>query len=107
MDERKKKGWKNPCLLLTLKMFQQSDLESLYPNLHLVIRIASCIPVSIASCERCHSKVKLINTYLRATMTEDRLENLVLISSERDISKEIDLSTMRKQFAIKPRKLAL
>ena len=107
MDERKKKGWKNPCLPLILKMFQQSDLESLYPNLHLVIRIASCIPVSIASCERCHNKVKLINTYLRATMTEDRLENLVLISSERDISKEIDLSTIRKQFAFKPRKLAL
>eukprot|EP00795_Rhopilema_esculentum_P005384 gene5384-556_t len=71
MDERKKKGWKNPCLPLILKMFQQSDLESLYPNLHLVIRISSCIPVSIESCERCHSKVKLVNTFLRATVTED------------------------------------
>ena len=91
MEERRKKGLKNPCLPLILKMFQQSDLENLYPNLHLAMRIASCIPVTIASCERCHSKVKLLNTYLRATMTEDRLENLVLISSERDISKEIDL----------------
>ena len=107
MEERRKKGLKNPCLPLILKMFQQSDLENLYPNLHLAIRIASCIPVTIASCERCHSKVKLINTYLRATMTEDRLENLVLISSERDISKEIDLPILRKQFALKPRKLSL
>ena len=107
MEERRKGGLKNPCLPLILRMFQQSDLENLYPNLHLAIRIASCIPVTIASCERCHSKVKLINTYLRATMTEDRLENLVLISSERDISKEIDLSILRKQFALKPRKLSL
>eukprot|EP00112_Aurelia_sp_Birch-Aquarium-sp1_P005450 Seg1619.5 transcript_id=Seg1619.5/GoldUCD/mRNA.D3Y31 product="hypothetical protein" protein_id=Seg1619.5/GoldUCD/D3Y31 len=57
MEERRKKGWKNPCLPLILKMFRQSDLENLYPNLHLAIRIASCIPVTIASCERCHSKV--------------------------------------------------
>ena len=107
MEERRKKGWKNPSLPLILKMFQQSDLENLYPHLHLAIRIALCIPVTIASCERCHSKVKLINAYLQATMTEDRLENIVLISSERDISKEIDLSILREQFALKPRKLKL
>ena len=42
-----------------------------------------------------------------ATMNEDRLDNLVLISSERDISSNIELPALVNQFAIKPRKVAL
>ena len=107
MDERKKKGWKNPFLPLMLKQFKDSDLENLYPSLHRALKIAACIPVTIASCERSHSKVKLINTYLRAKMGEERLEQLVVISSERDISSSVELSSLQKTFAIKPRKVPL
>ena len=76
MDERKKKGWKK---------FKDSDLENLYSSLHRALKIAACIPVTIASCQRSYGKLKLINTYLRAKMREERLEQLVVISSERDI----------------------
>ena len=85
MEERKKKGWKNSYLPLILKMFGQSALASLYPNLHKFVCIAATFPVTIASCDRCHSKVKIVNNYMRAAMDEDRLESLVLISSERDL----------------------
>ena len=107
MDERKKKGWKTPFLPLILKKFKDSDLENLYPSLHKALKIAACIPVTIASCERSHSKVKLINTYLRAKMREDRLEQLVVISSERDIASLVELTSLQETFAIKPRKVPL
>ena len=107
MEERRKKGWKNPYLPLILKIFGKSDLASLYPNLHRLICIAATIPVTIASCERCHSKVKIVNNYMRATMDEGRLESLVLISSERDVAEDIRLDSLVDVFALKPRKLVL
>ncbi len=80
-----------------LKLFHESDLETLYPNL------LPQLPFTTASCERCHSKVKIINSYLRATMGKERMDNLVLINSERDISSDIELPALVDQFAIKPR----
>eukprot|EP00795_Rhopilema_esculentum_P008030 gene8029-13941_t len=70
IEERAKNGLKNPCLPLILKLFKESDLQNLYPTLHRALIIAACIPVTTASCERSHSRVKLINTYLRAKMGE-------------------------------------
>ena len=107
MEERKKNGVRSPYLPFLLKQFRESDLETLYPNLHKIIQIAATLPVTTASCERCHSKVKIISSYLRATMSEERLDNLVLISSERDISSDIELPVLVDQFAIKPRKVIL
>ncbi|XP_063590423.1 zinc finger MYM-type protein 1-like [Penaeus indicus] len=107
IEERKAKMFKNPYLPLILKKFSEGDLATLYPNLFRVIQIAATIPVTIASCERCHSKVKIINNYLRAKMDEDRIESLLLISSERDLSQDIKLVELVNQFAIKPRKLRL
>ena len=107
LEERRKQGWKNPYLPLLLKKFGEGDLACLYPNLHRIICIVATIPVTIASCERCHSKVKIINNYLRATMDEDRLESLTLISSERDLAEDIKLHCLVDAFALKPRKLLL
>ena len=42
------------------------------------------LPVSTAEAERMFSKVARTLTALRATMTEDRLESLVLIQAHRD-----------------------
>ena len=51
--------------------------------------------------------MKIINNYMRAKMDEDRLESLLLISSERDLSQDIKLVELVNQFAVKPRKLRL
>ena len=103
MEERGERGWKKPYLPLILKKFGKGDLASLYPNLHRLICIAATIPVTIASCERCHSKVKIVNNYMRATMAEDRLQSLVLISSERDLAEDIKLDCLVDVF--EPRNL--
>ena len=42
------------------------------------------IAVSIASCERSFSKLKLILSYLRSSMEQDRLSDLALLSIERE-----------------------
>uniref|UniRef100_A0A4W5JYP4 HAT C-terminal dimerisation domain-containing protein n=1 Tax=Hucho hucho TaxID=62062 RepID=A0A4W5JYP4_9TELE len=45
-------------------------------------KIAVSIPVSTASCELSFSALKLVKTYLRSTMSDDRLSNLGVLSIE-------------------------
>jgi hypothetical protein len=111
--EAKEKGSKTKsptwtCLPTLLEVFSKDDLHQLYPHLFEIIKIVATLPVTVASCERTHSKVKIINNYLRAAMSPDRLEDLVQISSERDLANNVELSKLVEIFKLaKPRKLLL
>ena len=62
--------------------------------------------MTVASCERTHSKVKVISNNLRVAMSPDRLEDLVQISNERDLANNIELSKLVEIFKLaKPHKL--
>ena len=58
--------------------------ESVFPNLRIAIQIMLTIAVSIASCERSFSKLKLILSYLRASTGQGKLCDLALLSVERE-----------------------
>ena len=47
-------------------------------------RLLLTIGFSIARCERSFSKLKLIKTYIRSSMLQERLTRLALISIERE-----------------------
>ena len=82
------------CLPTLLKAFGENLISNLYPNLFDVVKIIATLPATVASCERAHSKVKIINNYLRASMSDDRLESLVRISIESDTADKIELDTL-------------
>ena len=63
-----------------------------------MIVIVATLPVTVASCERTHSKVKLINNYFRVIISSERLENVVEICCKRDISDSITLDRMVQAF---------
>eukprot|EP00795_Rhopilema_esculentum_P016053 gene16053-7398_t len=94
VKERKDKRKPWMCLPSLLDIFSKNDLHNLYADLFRVITIVAAMPVTVASCERTHSKDKIINNYLRAAMSPDRLEDLVQISSEREIAVNIALSKL-------------
>lgn len=68
------------------KFFLLKGLKSVFPNLYQVIQIGVTLPISSASTERSFSKLKIVKTRLRSTMTQNRLEDLLIISCESDIS---------------------
>ena len=70
-------------------------------NLFIALRILLTIPVTVASGERSFSKLKLIKTYLRSTMHQQRLNNLALLSIESPICRDINFETVLKNFAEK------
>ena len=61
-------GGKGPLDLL--KFIQQYRLETSEPNIVILLIIfITIIVISVASCERSFSKLKLIKNYLRSTMS--------------------------------------
>ena len=85
----------------------KNQLHEVLPNLSITLRILLTIPVTVASGERSFSRLKLIKTYLRSTMTQERLVGLSLLSIENDIAQALDFSALLKTFAnAKARKVA-
>ena len=92
----------NPADLL---LFIISYGEDVFPNLRVSLQILLTIAVSI---ERSFSKLKLILSYLRVSMGQDRLNDLALSSIKRKIFEEVDFSEVIDEFASrKARKVAL
>lgn len=91
-----------------LKFIVEYGDDSVFPNLRVAIQIMLTIAVSIASCERSFSKLKLILSYLRATMGQDRLSDLALLSVEREQTEKTNFDVIIEQFASsKARKVLL
>lgn len=82
-----------------------NNLQDVMPNLWVALRIMLTIPITVASSERSFSKLKLIKTYLRSSVSEDRLNSLAILSIENDIAKQINVESAIKRFAdLKARK---
>ncbi|KAI8568581.1 hypothetical protein RHMOL_Rhmol02G0212300 [Rhododendron molle] len=72
-----------------------------FPNAWTAYRILLTIPVMVASGERSFSKLKLIKSYLRSTMSEERLNGLVMLSIEKDMVSKLDYNSLIITFAAK------
>ncbi len=64
-------------------------------------RILLTIPVTVASAERSFSKLKLIKTYLRTTMSQERLSGLAMISIENEFLDGLNYDELIEEFASK------
>lgn len=97
-----------PSSPLDLLSFIVSYGDDVFPNLRIALQILLTISVSIASCERSFSKLKLIMSYLRASMGQDRLCSLALLSVERETLEKIDFDDVIDQFStVRTRKINL
>lgn len=70
-------------------------------NAWVAYRILLTIPVTVASAERSFSKLKLIKTYLRTTMSQERLSGLAMISIEKGYLDSLKYDDIIEEFASK------
>lgn len=89
----------NMSLLDFLSFIHTQHLKEVYPNLWTALRIALTLPVTVASAERSFSKLKLIKTYLRSTMSQERLTGLAILSVNHKISERISYNDVINDFA--------
>src|SRR5207253_1200510 len=82
-----------------LKCFQTNDMFEVFPNLTVAYQIFLTIPVSVASCERSFSKLKLVKNCLRLLMGQDRLSHLAMLSIESKVASNINFDNLLQEFA--------
>ena len=61
------------------------NYQTSFPNLLIMLSTFLTMCVSVASCERSFSKLKLIKTYLRSTMGQERLSSLALFCRSKEV----------------------
>ena len=82
--------------------------EDVFPNLQIALHLLLSIGCSIASCERSFNKLKLIKTYMRSTLSQEKLSGLAILSIERKIFNNINIEEIVEEFTIrKNRKITL
>ncbi|CAM4654085.1 unnamed protein product [Leuciscus chuanchicus] len=84
-----------------LNYLKEKKLEEVFPNMWVALRIAVTLPVTVASAERSFSKLKLLKTYLRSTMSQERLNGLSLMSINQEVSNKIEFDDTINKFAIR------
>jgi len=61
-----------------LQFMLKNELTTTFPNLTVSLRILLSLPVTVAAGERSFSKLKLIESYLRSSMCQERLNSLTI-----------------------------
>ncbi|GJU34680.1 zinc finger MYM-type protein 1 [Tanacetum coccineum] len=79
-----------------LNFLKQDDC---YPNAIIAYRVLLTIPMAVAFAERSFSKLKLLKSYLRSTMSQERLNGLALIAIENDILESVNYDDLINNFA--------
>lgn len=82
-----------------LDCIYKGDTLDMYLNLSIALRVLLTLPVTVASGERSLSSLKLIKTYLRSTMSQDRLSALAVFSIEHEVRKSLDMESVIARFA--------
>ena len=72
--------------------------SGMFSEVDKLVRIYLTIPVTTATGERSLSAVRCIKTYLRSTMSQQRLNNIMLLNVHKDLTDGLDLPTAARQF---------
>ena len=64
--------------------------ELSFPNIFTALKILAVLPVTSCTCERSASSIRLLKTYLRSTMSQERLNGLASLYTHKDIKVDVD-----------------
>ena len=80
------------------RLNQLKSLNS-FPNAYIGYRITLATPITVASVKRSFPKLKLVKSYLRSMMYQERLNGLALLLIEKEMLEEIDYKSLIHNFA--------
>ena len=86
-------------------IFTQKWLKSSIPDVCTAYQLFLTLPITSAGAERSFSKLKLIKTYLRSTMSQTRLSSLAILSIESERVNQINISDIVDSFISKRKNL--
>jgi hypothetical protein len=77
------------------KLFRYSSLQ---PELHYITVVALTLPVTSSCAERAFSRLRLVKSHLRTTMSSSRLQSLLRVSANKPTAVGIQLDCMVAEF---------
>ena len=80
-----------------------SKFKELFPLTLRCLKLILTAPVTSASSERSFSKLKLIKTLIRSTTCQRRLQSLMTLACEKDLTDQIDLEHIVTKWANRPK----
>ena len=72
--------------------------QEMFSEVDKLVRLYFTIPITTATAERSFSTLRRIKTYLRSTMTEERLNNIMVLHAHKDLASDLDLVKIAKTF---------
>lgn len=88
--------------ITVLKVLSTFNLQSAFPELYTVYKTLVTLPIGSTKCERAFSKLKFVKSHLRTTMGQQRLNSLMLINVEKELTKTLDYENVIDKFADTP-----
>ena len=77
------------------------ESRNLFPTVYKSYSLLLTAPVSVAKDERTFSKLKIIKNSLRSRMKDKRLNDLILLACEKDLTDTISLEDVLKKWSKK------
>ena len=90
-----------------LNVISNMKLDSLFQNVCIVLRIFVTLPVTVASAERSFSKLKLIKNFLRNAISQERLNDLAILSIENELARQANFDELIDTFASRKARKAI
>ena len=87
----------NPATLC--KEISNKNLVASFPNVDTALRMFLCMPIANCSGERSFSVLKRVKNYLRATIDQQRMDSLSVLSIECELMKSLDHDDVIASFA--------
>ncbi|XP_056306384.1 uncharacterized protein LOC130218267 [Danio aesculapii] len=72
-----------------LQLFMENNLEEVFSETVTLLKILVTTPMTTAEAERCFSTLKRVKTFLRNSMTQERLNALAMLSIEKRLVTEM------------------
>lgn len=84
--------------LCILNDIYKLKLETVFPEMCVGIRLFCILPVTVASGERGFSSLQLTKTYFQSTMSQEKLNNLAILSIEHKLAAKLQYEDIIQDF---------
>ena len=87
----------NVCTIAEM-LLNVPSAKAMFTEIDKLVRVYFTIPITTATAERSFSVLRRIKTYLHSSMTEESLNNVILLHSHKDLTSSLDLKEVGQLF---------
>ena len=83
-----------------VELMRKNGSSALLSEVSTVLKLILVLPATNAECERCFSALKRIKTYLRNSMSQKRLSDMMVLNIHEEETEDLDLIQIANEFSV-------